>query len=80
MRMRAMGSSMVLGFSRFTVPPGDILADSIEQLVLAERFGQVLVRADDAALCLVEQAVLAGEHNNRRLLKEELFLISAQVW
>ena len=35
-----------------------VVADGVEQLILAEGFGQILVGAYDAAFNLVEQAVL----------------------
>ena len=41
-----------------------VLLNSGQQFILAEWFGEILVRADDATLCLVEQAILGRQHNN----------------
>ena len=53
--------------------------DCTEQLFFAERFGEVLIGADNAPLRLVEQAVFEDSMITGVDLKELLFLINAQV-
>src|SRR5690554_469096 len=74
-RMRAMVSSMVLGVQQVLLfRLRHVVADGVEQLILAEGFGQILVGAYDAAFSLVEQAVLARKHDYRRLLERGIVL------
>src|SRR5690606_31873934 len=54
--------------------PRHVLADGREELIAREGLGQVLLGADDAAARLVEQAVLGGQHDDRRLLARLLVL------
>src|SRR5690554_3053840 len=53
---------------------GDVLADGVEEFLARERFGDVLLGADDAAAGLVEQPVLRREHDHRRGLEELVVL------
>src|SRR5690606_2150123 len=53
---------------------GHVGLDRAQQFFLAERFGEVLVGADDAPLGLVEQAVLGREHDHRRGLERAVVL------
>src|SRR5579883_318064 len=52
----------------------DVPSDRAEQFLARERFGQVLLRADDAAPRLVEQAVLRRQHDHRRGLEHLVVL------
>src|SRR5690606_21541157 len=52
----------------------DVRADRVEEFLARERFGDVLLGADDAAACLVEQAVLGGQHDHRRVLEQLVVL------
>src|SRR5690606_35445259 len=54
--------------------PLHVLADGREQLIAREWLGQVLLGADDPAARLVEQAVLGGQHDDRRLLEHLVVL------
>src|SRR5271169_4786667 len=46
----------------------DVSFDRAQQFVLGERFGQIVLRAHDPAAGPVEQAVFAGQHDDRDLL------------
>mgnify|MGYP000290707593 CR=1 FL=1 len=45
-----------------------------QQLVAREGFGQVLVRTDDASTRLVEETVLAGQHDDRHIAEPAIVL------
>src|SRR5690606_19452903 len=47
----------------------DVRTDCSEQFFPREWLGEVLLRADDSAARLVEQAVLGGQHDDRRRLE-----------
>ena len=57
-----------------------VLLHGLQQLVLRERLGQVVLGADHAAARPVEQAVLARQHDHRHVANWGLLLMIAQVW
>src|SRR5208282_6204407 len=46
----------------------------LQQALLGKRLGQVLIRANHAAACAVEQPVLRRQHHDGRLVKFGVFL------
>src|SRR5690606_6686356 len=66
----SVGESSINRIRAMDVPAprsgGDVLADGVEEFLARERFGDVLLGADDAPAGLVEQAVLGREHDHRR--------------
>src|SRR3546814_18659326 len=52
----------------------DVLSDRVEELLAREWLGDVLLGAHDAPARLVERAVLAGQHDHRRVL-EHMFVL-----
>src|SRR5690606_35873707 len=52
----------------------DVRSDRVEEFLARERFGDVLLGADDAAARLVEQAVLGRQHDHRRVLEQLVVL------
>ena len=52
----------------------NLIRNRTQQLVLGERFGQVLFRTDDATPGPVKQAVLAREHDDRCIFKHLVVL------
>src|SRR5690606_32452516 len=52
----------------------DVLSDGVEEFLAREWFGDVLLGTHDAPARLVEQAVLGGQHDHRRLLEHLIVL------
>src|SRR5690606_1599048 len=52
----------------------DVLSDGVEEFLAREWFGDVLLGTHDAPARLVEQAVLGGQHDHRRLLEHLVVL------
>src|SRR5581483_8374396 len=64
---------------------GDMAVDGTKQFIAGERFGEVLLRTDDAATRLVEQTVLRAQHDHWRrtelrvVLDERARLVAVQT-
>src|SRR5690606_9350391 len=70
-------SSISRIFAMVYLPPRSgvyVRTDRVEEFLARERFGDVLLGADDAAARLVEQAVLGGQHDHGRLLEQLVVL------
>src|ERR1700722_1408433 len=59
----SVGESSTISISAIPLSP-DMRLDRAQELVLRERLGQVVLRADDAPPCAIEQAVLGGQHDH----------------
>ena len=46
----------------------------LQQTVLGKRFGQILVGADHASTCPVEEAILGGKHDERSVAESWVLL------
>src|SRR5262245_17125477 len=65
-------STIMISAIRPTLPRSldHVAMDRSEQLVLREGLGQILLGADETPASPVEQAVLAGQHDHRRILEK----------
>src|SRR5690554_3923780 len=80
-RMRAMVSSMVLGVQQVLLfRLRHVVADGVEQLILAEGLVRYWSEPTMRPLALSNRPSLLESMITGVFLKEELFLISAQVW
>src|SRR5512146_2084041 len=61
--------TLFMAIIRFLCVLGCMHSDCFDQTFFAEWLGQVLVGADQLAARTVEQAVLAGQHDHRRVLE-----------
>src|SRR5580700_10471421 len=76
MTKTSVGESSTIRISGIRIPPSfpDVSFDSAQQFVFGERLGQVVFRSHDAAAGSIEQAVLAGQHDDRDLLENFVVL------
>src|ERR1700730_7473081 len=63
MTCTSVGESSTISISAIPLSP-DMRLDRAQELVLGERLGQVVLRADDAAPRAIEQGVLRGQHDH----------------
>src|SRR5580693_4238421 len=63
MTCTSVGESSTISISAIPLSP-DMRLDRAQELVLRERLGEVVLRADDATPCAIEQAVLGGQHDH----------------
>src|ERR1700730_11074507 len=62
MTCTSVGESSTISISAIPLSP-DMRLDRAQELVLRKRLGQVVLRADDATPCAIEQAVLGRQHD-----------------
>src|SRR5690348_6071291 len=63
MTWTSVGESSTMSIRGMVSSP-DMRLDRAQELVLGERLGQIMLRADDASACTIEQAVLRGQHDH----------------